>query len=479
VKVNFSKAFQNDNFLSLSSNLGIAIFGFLSFFVLVRTLSLDVMGEWVLYLAAGNVLEMLRFGLTRTAIIRYLSGAKGIERKKLIGTNWALGLFATIILAALIWILYFIFPTKIENSGYYLFFLWYPLLSIINLPFNMAISVMHADQRFGKILLINIINYGGFFFFLVINYFFLHWGILEIIYTHIALNIVVSIICLINKWDGIQYIFYANKETNKVVWNFSKYSTGTLIGSNLLKFSDQFLISMSVFVGTTGVAMYAVPLKLTQILEIPLRSFAAVAFPRMSKASLENDMEKVKQIFYSYSGGLTFLILPILIIGFIFAEQFVHVLGGAKYIETQNIFRIFCVYGLFISVDKFTGIALDSINRPKTNFIKVVYMAVANIVGDIVVIFFIGKILLFIAIAGLIVPINADIFGLKIQAYNFSVLNTLEMVSFVTILFTLIGIIVGIKYLNQYLDLSLRKIITEGWKFFLTIIKDIKSVFNV
>ena len=476
MKSNFSEALKNANFLSLSSNIGTAVFGFLSFIILVRTLVPDVLGEWVLYMAAGNFIEMLRFGLTRTAIIRFLSGAKGSERQKLIGTNWALGLLSTLILAALIWLIYFLFPTKIGDSGFSLFFIWYPILSFVNLPFNMAISVMHADLKFGKIFFIRMLNVGGFFIFLLINYLFLHWGIINILYTHLAINLLASIICMINKWDGYQFIFRANLKTNKTILNFGKYTTGTLIGANLLKSSDTYLLALSPFVGTLGVALYSVPLKLTEILEIPLRSFAATAFPRMSKASIDNNMVEVKRLFYSFSGALTFMILPILILGFIFAEQFVYILGGPEFIETQNVFRIFCVYGLFIAIDKFTGIALDSINQPKKNFFKVIYMASANILGDLFVIFYVGKVLFFLSLAGVIFSATTGFLDIGILNYQFSVINILEMVAFVTILFTLIGIIVGLSYLNRYLPLSLKYVIIEGWKFFISMIKDVKSV---
>ena len=110
VRSKFTKALNNNNFLSLSNNLGTAIIGFLSFMILARYFSRDIFGEWVLYMAAGNFFEMLRFGLTRTAIIRFLSGAKGEEREQLIGTNWALGLAATIILALIIWLVFISFP---------------------------------------------------------------------------------------------------------------------------------------------------------------------------------------------------------------------------------------------------------------------------------------------------------------------------------------------------------------------------------
>ncbi len=479
MRSNFSKALNNNNFLSLSNNVGTAIIGFLTFVILARYLAPDIFGEWVLYIAAGNFFEMLRFGLTRTAIIRFLSGAKGDEREKLIGTNWALGLIATVILALIIWLVFISFPETIKDSGYLLFFVYYPILSFANLPHNMATSVMHADQRFGKILFIRMLSVGVFLVFLIINNFVLKWGLIEIVYVHILVNLLVSLISMANKWDGYQHIFKANKQTNKLILNFGKYSTGTLIGANLLKSSDQILLGLSPFIGTAGVALYAVPLRLTEILEIPLRSFAATAFPKISKASIENNMREVRRLFYSYSGALTFIILPVIVVGFIFSEQFVYILGGPEYIQTQNIFRIFCVYGLFIAVDKFTGITLDSINRPKMNFIKVIYMASANILGDIFVIFYIGKLIFFVSIITFIGSYFLPILNFGIHSYEFTVMNILEMVAIVTILFTIIGIVVGLYYLNKDLKISLKFIFIYGWKFLITIIKDIKSVFIV
>jgi O-antigen/teichoic acid export membrane protein len=473
VKTQILKALKNDNFLSLSGNMSVAVFGFLGFFILVRTVSPNIYGEWVIYITAGNFIEMLRFGITRTAIIRFLSGSKGKERESLLGSNWYIGLVATTIVSIIIWSTYFLFSDKLDGSGYSLFFIWYPLLSFINLPFNNAISVMNADRKFDQMLFIRAFNTGSFVFFLIVNYFFLHWGIMSVLYAHLIINILTSLICLVKKWDGIQYIFKTTKESNRVIFKFGKYSTGTLIGANLLKSSDTILIGLSPFLGTVGVAFYSVPLKLTEILEIPLRSFVATAFPKMSKASMENNIEEVKRIYYSYAGGLTFIILPIVLIGFIFAEEFVLILGGARYIDTKNIFRIFCIYGLFISIDKFTGVALDSINRPKRNFLKVVYMASANIIGDIVAIFFMSK---FMIVFSIIVLFVSTQFGMFDIGFNYSMIFTLEMVSFVTIIFTIIGILVGINYLKKDLDIQKRLIFIEGWKFFKQIITDILGI---
>ena len=472
------KVFKNNNFLSLAGNLTVAVFGFLSFILLVRTLDPGIFGEWVIYITAGNFVEMLRFGITRTAIIRFLSGAKGDDRIKLLGSNWYIGLIATIIISLLIWIAYFFFHGSIKDSGYSLFFIWYPLLSFLNLPFNNAISVMMADQRFDRILLVRLVNTVIFVIFLFFNIFFLKLGIMAIVYVHLIINLITSALCVMNKWDGYQYIFKADKKSNQTILNFGKFSTGTLIGANLLKSSDTILLGLSPFIGTVGVAFYSVPLKLTEILEIPLRSFVATAFPRMSKASLEGKADEVKKIFYSYSGGLTFILLPILIIGFIFAKEFVLILGGPEYIETQSIFRIFCIYGIFMSLDKFAGITLDSINRPQKNFYKVVYMAAANIFGDIFAIFYSSKFLIFFSVLIFTIHPGFNLYHIFNSDFQFSMIAILEMVAVVTILFTIIGIVIGLYYLNKEIKIELRLILVEGWIFFKSIISDVLGVFR-
>jgi len=442
---------NNKNVLSLLGNLSVAVFGFLSFFILARSFSLDDMGEWVLFITAGNFLEMMRFGITRTAIIRFLSGAKPEDRQRFIASNWVIGFYSTVIIAVIVWLSYLPFTNAIANSGFKLFFIWYPLLSFLNLPFNNAISVLSADQEFKKILNIRIFNNGLFVLFLTMNAFWFKYGIYEVLYSYLIVNALTSIICMINHWDGFHLIKKANRETNKIILDFGKYTTGTLVGSNLLKSADTFIIGLSPILGKEGVALFCVPLKLIEILEIPLRSFAATAFPNMSKASIQNNISEVKRFFYSYSGSMTYLFIPIAIISFIFAKEFVIILGGDKYMEATNVFRMFCIYGILIPIDRFTGVALDSINKPKQNFYKVIFMALANIIGDLIAVF--------------VIPI---IF----PQINHTLI--LVFVALATIIMTLIGLLVGFNYLNKEINVTYKEIFTEGWKYYRVLFSKIR-----
>ena len=439
------KIILKPDFLSLSGNMIYAALGFASFLILTRSFPKEIFGEWVLFVTASNFVEMFRFGITRTAIVRFLSGADEEEKQKLIGSNWIIGLIITVILILIVFVTNLFFSESIKPSGFGLFFIWYPVYAIINLPFNNALTVLQAKIQFGKILKLRTINILMLDLFLLANLFFLKLEISQVVIAFLLIMLVTSLISLFNKWDGIQYIRKSNKDTIRKIMDFGKYTTGTLIGSNLLKSADTFIIGLSPILGPAGVALYSVPLKLTEVMEIPLRSFAATAFPKMSKASIENNLEQVKSLFYKYSGALTLLFIPFAIFNFIFAEFFVTLLGGEEYIETANIYRIFCLYGLILPLDRFTGVGLDAINRPKQNFYKVIFMVSANIIGDLIAVF----------------------------VFNTPVLETVMNVALITIIMTFVGIFAGYYFFHKEVKLEVSKVFTEGFLFLKNIKKNI------
>ena len=452
MKSKLKKIVLEDNFLSLLGNLTISFFGIAGFALLARTFQMEIFGEWVIFISAAAFVEMFRYGIINTAIVRYLSGAEKQERIKFIGSNGLIGIIATVVICILLYICLFAFYDSIHNSGYELFFKWYPLLALINLPMNTALVIMQADLNFGKILLIRSIESVGFFLVVAVNYFFLHMTLMQLVISFLVIDAAASGVCLIMGWDGLKYIPKATKHTIKILLNFSKYTTFTLIGTNLLRSADTFIISFSPL-GTAAVALYSIPMKLTELQQIPLRSFAATAFPKLSKASMQKKCDEVKTVFYTYSGAMTYLFIGISLVTFIFADLLILILGGKQYLGTDpvtgfnaaTIMRIFSVYGLLLPIDRMTGIGLDSINKPNINFLKVLYMVIANVIGDIIAIF---------------------------------IFKSLTLVAVASIFFTIIGIWVGFFYMDRELSLNYRYIFTYGIDFYKTIYGKLKMNLN-
>jgi O-antigen/teichoic acid export membrane protein len=434
------KIVREDNFLSLTGNLVIAILGIAGFALLARSLSLDVFGEWVLFVTGGSFVEMFRFGITNTGLIRFLSGADEDSKVKLIGSNALIGVGATFLISIILIFCYTVFKDTISNSGYHLFFKWYPLLAFLNLPWNNALVVLQAARKYGHILVIKALKSGLFFLVILIHFFFMEMTLTELVFGLLISNAITSLVSIILGWDGTKYITKASRATNKTLLDFGKYTTFTLIGTNLLRSADTIIISLSPM-GSAAVALYSIPLKLTELQQIPLRSFVATAFPKMSKASVQGKVDEVRDLFYTYSGALTYLFIIMSLCTFVFAEFLVLILSGEQYLKVDpatgfnvvDIVRVFSIYGLLLPIDRMTGVGLDSINKPNINALKVFIMVVANVIGDFIAIF-IFKSLLLVAVA--------------------------------SITFTLIGIWMGMYFLNKELNLSYKEIFSRGLNFY-------------
>ncbi|MDE3253458.1 MAG: hypothetical protein KGO92_11670, partial [Bacteroidota bacterium] len=206
------KLLREDNFLSLMGNLLVALFGIAGFSLLARTLSMDDFGKWVIFITAGSFIDMFRFGLSNTALIRFLSGADIKNRESYMGSNAILVIAATLIIAAAIFTCRITLTEQLSGSGYWLFFKWYPLLSILNLPWNTATVVLQADRKYNNLLKLKAINGGVFFLVILVNTFTKAFDLEQLIYCLLLINALTSCISFFKGWDGMRLIRKASRE---------------------------------------------------------------------------------------------------------------------------------------------------------------------------------------------------------------------------------------------------------------------------
>ena len=101
---------RSDNSLSLIGNIVFAFFGFANIFLLARSYSTDVFGEWVLYLSGMAFVEMVRKGITSTPLVRFIAGSENEEeRTQVIGASWVLSVVIPLIIVLLFVPFYLIF----------------------------------------------------------------------------------------------------------------------------------------------------------------------------------------------------------------------------------------------------------------------------------------------------------------------------------------------------------------------------------
>ncbi|MCF8381290.1 MAG: oligosaccharide flippase family protein [Bacteroidales bacterium] len=441
------KLFKENNFMSLYGNILISGMGFLSFILLSRRLSPDAFGHWVIFTSAVTLIDLVRFGLTRNALITFSAGVDKKTENEITASAFLMGLVIVLIITIIFIPAYLIAPDSVSETSLGLILKWYPLLALSNLGWNNGVSLLQSKMKFLTILIMRTLNTGMF----VILLFIVPTKFIEnfefIILLFIASNLVASIMSFLGKYDGLIHLKAANKKRMLQIFNYGKYSVGSFLGSSLLRSADSFIIGLAPLLGPKGVAIYAIPMKLVEIMEIPLRSFSATAFPKLSAAFNKNNIQKLQSVFYTYSGVITSMFIPLVVFGILFAPQLVMLLGGKQYaseVETMaNIFRIFCVYGLILPLDRMSGIMLDSLNSPDMNFRKILLMLGLNITGDLIAVYVFGS---------------------------------LEYVAAVTVVFTLIGAIAGWNMIRKKIGINFLSVITESSWFYKSMILKIKSI---
>ncbi|WMJ73209.1 oligosaccharide flippase family protein [Cytophagaceae bacterium ABcell3] len=383
-----NKVFQNNNFLSLLGNASAALLGFISFGVLARSLDKGDFGNWVLFITIATLFELLRTGFVQTPLIKFSSGTEESKKNVVHGTSWLFGTIVTFLLGAVTLLVWALFGSFIDNQGVIFFLQWFWLLNIVTLPYNLATWVLQVEMRFNRILYIRLMVLSVFLVLLGVNAYY-EYGLYFVLYSYLTAHGLTSVICLALGWTNISSVRFFSKSLLKELFHFGKFSMGTMLGANLLRSSDTLLIGA--FLGPSAVAIYSIPLRLMEVMEIPLRSFMATALPTLSAHINNNDRKGFRKYFEKSAGMLTVSFIPLGLACVLFAEPMVWLLGGEQYLESATILRVFGLFAFIMPLDKYSGVSLDVLNKPVLNFWKVVVMLSVNIIGDVLAIMFLGK----------------------------------------------------------------------------------------
>jgi O-antigen/teichoic acid export membrane protein len=433
------KVVGRDNLYSLMSNLVFAGFGFVTFLVLVRQVPSLVFGQWVLFITISSLFDMLRLGLTGTAAIRLLSSSTDLQKRvRVVAASYQLGIVSTVGVGVLLAGSYLVFQDSFANSNYVPVFLYYPLLALANLPFNQALVVAQGNNDFARVLVLRLVAGAGSLVLQVASLLVFDDHLVGLIISTSVAYTLASLVAMAGNWDGWQQLGLQSRPERRAILDFGKYSTAGYIGSNLLRSADTILLGLFPFMGVQAIAVLAVPFKFIEVVEIPLRSFTATAFPRLSSA-LVAGIPQFNKLLINYMVATTVMLVPFVVMLCVFPTFFLQLMGGSSVEHTlavqQQVLNIICINIMVLPIDRYSGVALFAMNRPAQNFYKILFMLVTNVVFDLVAII---------------------------------VFQSVVFVALATLLFTILGVIMGWVLLLREQTLGVRDFVSHGslasWK---------------
>lgn len=383
---------NNKYFLSLLSNGSMALLAMATVALLYRFLTPSDVGAWVFFLTIWVLLDTFRTGFLQTAVIKFYAGAAPERGRAVLGAVWYLSLAITVILIGLNilvglvcwWLDYHFLDPTIQ---------WFGITFLATLPATLASWIQQAEQRFDRLLWLRLGNQGLFLLLVIVLIGVDALTLQTVFLTNLLVNLVNSLATLALGWTHWESWRIRERATIAEVFNYGKYTVGTTISTNLLRSSDTFIILMVLGpAGPAALAMYSIPMRLMEIIEIPLRSFLATAMPAMSEAFNRGQPTEVAYTMQKYAGMLTLALVPVSLLAIGLADLAVEILGGTQYAGTAavSVYRIFMSFAMFFPIDRFIGVTLDIIHQPRINFYKVLVMLSTNIVADFIGVYYAG-----------------------------------------------------------------------------------------
>ena len=386
---------KNKHFLSLSGNIIMSGVGMIIFAILYHALTPKEMGVWIFFQTYLLTLDTVRSGFLTTAFIKFYAGAEKERADDVMGSTWYIGIAITGICAVLNALAFIVMPF-IHDESVKVFIRWFGITFVCMLPYFIATCVVQAEQRFDRLLFIRFVTqliFGCSVLALII----LHKTNLQgVVLANLASALVTSVVCIALGFSKIDNFKKRTKATVLEIFHFGKFSVGTSLSAKLFNFGDVTIITA--MLGPSAVAIYALGQKFMELVEIPLRSFAATAMPSLSSAYNRNNRVEVIYIFKKYAGIITWLLVPACIVSVLMADFLIGLVGGGQYagtaigVQAANVYRLYMTFALLFPADRFAALTLDVINKPQVNFYKILVMVAANIIGDFTGILIFGNV---------------------------------------------------------------------------------------
>lgn len=354
--------------------------------LLLRGLSKEDFAAWGLFLLVTYFLEMARAGLIQNGLVRHLAlhrhdaAAYAAIKSAALWLNFGFSIVSNLLLwAGMHWIMA---TWQAPQLGVVL-----PVYFITN--FVMALLyhfnfVQQAQHEFRGILLANLSSRLMLFGW-VLGCKILHWNL--DLQSLALVTLAGSVLGTVGSWLVLrripQPVFDGEISRHNIFdWvkklaSYGKWVLGTNMSTMFYKNVDK--LTLGYLIGPAAFAVYDAAGKVTQMVEAPSFSIAAVVFPQGAERMAEQGAEGVKRLYERSVGAILAIILPFLGAILLFSKQIMLVFAGPAYLESANVLVITAFFGLFLPFAVQFGTILDATGKPAVNFGYTLFTALLNL----------------------------------------------------------------------------------------------------
>lgn len=370
---------------TIAQRFSIFFFGFVSFLVLVRTLSPAQIGTWSLFLAITTTFELIKTGLLKNSFVILFNSTNSDEQRSSLSSS-------SLIMNVAVTLLFIIlcFAGAHALSEYWkapaldTMLYYYCLSSLVFIPFSHFEYLQQANMTFKGIFMAYFVR--QLIFFLLIVIFVIAFEskltLPALVIFQIIGMAIATVVSFLYSRKYLLYRFNPSPKSIKEIFHYGKYVFGSGVCSNLFGSMDRYMSAS--LLNSVVVAYYDIGSRINNMLDIPTRAAADIIFPKSSRASFEEGNHKVRYMFEKISAILGALVLPASIFIFIFAEWIIKIIAGDKYLAAAAIIRVAMIYATLRPIQNQAANIMDSINKPNITFKLNVFVLACNLIFNYV-----------------------------------------------------------------------------------------------
>ncbi len=363
---------------TFSDKLIVALFGLLTFYIIIRVLSKEAFGGWVLFVSVSAVLESVRTAFVLNPMVKYLADAKKEDYTHIVSAAFFLNLFFSVIIS-----LFFLFFSSwlsaiwdvpaLENAFYL-----YVVITFLLTPLTHFNFLQNANLNFRGTFYSSLSRRAIFFTYVLVCFIIGYkFSLLELVAVQaisVFLSIFVAYYCA-RKWVAFNY--KVKMTWVKELFHYGKYTVSTNVSSMIFKNTDSWMLGS--MLSPLAVALYNPAIRVSSLVEIPTGALATIAFPQIAKRINKEGSKAAKYLYERSVGALFAIMLPIVLFIIVFSDYVVLFVAGEEYLDTSPILSVTMLYGLILPFERQFGITLNALGKPNYNFYIVGCKALLNV----------------------------------------------------------------------------------------------------
>lgn len=364
-------------FYSLLNQLTQMVFNLGAFVLLLRILDKETCSVWVIFMTITAFLEIGRTGLLQNGLMTFLNQTDASEHAKINTASFFLSLSLSFIFVVLL------LTTNVFVADYFgqqalikllTIYAGTTFLSSALYQFNF---IQQANMDFKGLFWSSCVKNGSLFFYILY---------LQLTHTTCDLTNLATVQLLATIPAALVAFGFAKKyfklshsldfQWVRKLLDYGKYTFGTNLSTMAYKSVDKMMLGKLLL---NTLSTYDLSIKINNLAEVPTMTLAAILFPQSAKRANTEGANSAKYLYEKSVGVLLAIILPVVVVILLGADIIVQIIGSEKYASAAPILRLTIFYGVFMAFAMQFGTILDSVGKPKLNFIITTLAAIMNL----------------------------------------------------------------------------------------------------